>query len=189
MWKVEEERKDKAIWGEFARIFGSEKKEPSEAVADFVPVMRKKGIRDVADIGCGYGRNSIFLAKQGFNVTAIDFSEEALGILKRNAKAEDVEVHPLLSDNKKLAVKDSSFDAVISTLVLELHKPSERKHALHEIERVLKPGGVALITGNFSEEEAKELKEFMKNFNFIQPEKEVGRDGIRVIIAQKKVQT
>ncbi|MEM3555955.1 MAG: class I SAM-dependent methyltransferase [Candidatus Micrarchaeia archaeon] len=188
MWKVENaERKgeEKAIWGEFARIFGSEKKEPSEAVVKFVPLMKERDVKNVADIGCGYGRNSIFLAKQGFNVTAIDFSNEALEILKKNARAEKVQVRPLLSDSTKLAVQDSSFDAVISTLVLELHKPSERKHALHEIERVLKPGGIALITGNFSEEEAKQLKEFMGNFNFIQPDR-VGRDGIRMIIAEKK---
>lgn len=187
MWKVENaERKaeDKAIWGEFARIFGSEKKEPSEAVAKFVPFMRERNAKDVADIRCGYGRNSIYLAKQGFRVTAIDFSNEALEILKKNARAEKVQIHPILSDSTKLAVQDSSFDAVISTLVIELHKPSERKHALHEIDRVLKPGGVALVTGNFSDAEVKELKEFMKNFNFVQ--EEVGRDGIRAIIAEKK---
>jgi len=57
---------------------------------------------------------------------------------------------------------------------------------LHEIERVLRPGGVALITGNFSDEDMKELKSHLKNFKFIQPEREMGSDKIRVLIAEKK---
>ncbi len=45
----------------------------------------------VFEIGCGYGDNSIWLAKQGFEVTAIDLSEEAIRYAIDNAKKEGVD--------------------------------------------------------------------------------------------------
>lgn len=44
----------------------------------------KKG--SVIDIACGDGRNALFLLKNGFNVTGVDFSNEALERLSRFAK-------------------------------------------------------------------------------------------------------
>jgi len=99
-------KKDKVIWSEFARIFGHEKKEPSEAVVKFVNFLkeRERKVKDVIDIGCGYGRNSIFLAKEGFNVTAVDSSKEALQIMQENARKENLNIRTIVSDDRKVDV-------------------------------------------------------------------------------------
>ncbi|MBT3198404.1 MAG: class I SAM-dependent methyltransferase [Phycisphaerales bacterium] len=53
-------------------------------------------------LGCGSGSNAIFLAKKGFDVTAVDVAPSALGIAMANAKKAGVKVRWVLSDVLKL---------------------------------------------------------------------------------------
>ncbi len=55
-----------------------------------------------AVLGCGSGTNSIYLAKKGFDVTAIDIAPTALSIARRKAAEADVEVNWVLADVLKL---------------------------------------------------------------------------------------
>lgn len=50
------------------------------------------------DIGCGAGTFSVYLAKQGFDVTGVDFVEKALGFARERAKREGVKVNFVKSD-------------------------------------------------------------------------------------------
>ena len=49
-------------------------------------------------IGEGEGRNAIFFAKRGFNVTAVDASDIGLFKLQQRAKEEDLNIHTLCMD-------------------------------------------------------------------------------------------
>lgn len=112
------------------------------------PVMRRvmgdvQG-RLVLDVGCGTGRHTRWLVAKGALVTAMDFSAGMLAQAQRKPGMEAVQfiAHDL---HQPWPVADSSFDAVISGLVLE--------HMQHltpffaELRRVVKPGGtVALST-------------------------------------------
>lgn len=100
----------------------------------------------IADIGAGTGRYSLLLAKEGYDVTAVELVKYNLGILKKHAREE-------LPENAKLtaiqgnAVKlkklpDESFDV---TLLLgpmyHLHNEEDKLRALSEARRITKPGG------------------------------------------------
>jgi ubiquinone/menaquinone biosynthesis C-methylase UbiE len=90
----------------------------------------------VMDWGCGAGQMSWLLGRRGLNVTAYDIREEA-GSLRGPAqfvKGDDPTALPL---------PDASFDAVLSSGVLE-HVPDERD-SLREIWRVLRPGGYFFV--------------------------------------------
>ena len=50
------------------------------------------GPKTALDLGCGTGLNSIFLAKQGFQVTGLDFVQTAIDIATQKALKENVEV-------------------------------------------------------------------------------------------------
>ena len=50
------------------------------------------------DLGCGEGDNAIFLARQGFDVTALDFAPSAIAKAKRKAAAAGVSVDFLVDD-------------------------------------------------------------------------------------------
>lgn len=80
-------------------------------------------------IGDGEGRNGVFLAEHGFDVTTIDASEVGVSKSKRLAEERGVEVralHGLFPQDLPADARD--FDAVVLTFI---HAPSARRAALH----------------------------------------------------------
>lgn len=96
---------------------------------------------DVLEVGCGEGRGVEFLMQKARSFTAVDKIEGALQRLRNkfpSAAFLAMNLPPLTG------LADNSFDCVVSFQVIE-HIKSDRFY-LQEIHRVLKPGGVALIT-------------------------------------------
>lgn len=95
------------------------------------------------EIGCGIGVDSIQLAKAGFDVTAVDLTENALEVARQFAQQRDVTIDFRLGNAEALDFADDTFDAVYSFGVLH-HTPDIEK-AISEVRRVLRPGGKAYI--------------------------------------------
>ncbi|MCA9029642.1 MAG: class I SAM-dependent methyltransferase [Planctomycetaceae bacterium] len=98
----------------------------------------------VAEIGCGRGNFAIFLAKQGADVTAMDFSEAAVNIARERSVAEGVNVHWLVGDAANIPLGNEEFDLVISCECME-HVPNYQK-MMFELARITRPGGRLLLT-------------------------------------------
>lgn len=64
---------------------------PETILIEDAAFFKEKG--SVLDLACGDGRNVLFLAGNGFEVTAVDFSEAALSRLKRFAEKERLTVY------------------------------------------------------------------------------------------------
>lgn len=72
-----------------------------QAAPELVRVIQEEAIVKpcrVVVLGCGSGDNAIYLAQQGFDVTAIDLAPTALGIAEQKAKQAGVEVDWMLAD-------------------------------------------------------------------------------------------
>ena len=78
--------------------------------------------RRLLEIGCGIGVDSIQLAKRGFQVTAIDLTENALALARQFAARRGVAIDFRLGNAERLDFPDQSFDAVYSFGVLH-HTP------------------------------------------------------------------
>ena len=104
------------------------------------------GIRRVLDIGAGTGSVTTPLLRAGCRVTAVDVSRAMLERLKAKlAPDEFVRTEILLGDARDLSMlEDSSFDGV--NILLALFDMSDPTAALKEAIRVLRRGGVMLIT-------------------------------------------
>lgn len=102
----------------------------------------------VLDIGCGPGFFSILLAQMGYEVTAVDYTENMLAEAERNARTYGVQIDFQRMDAQRLSFPDGSFDFVISRNVLwNLEDPVQ---AYREWLRVLKEGGSLMnCDGNF----------------------------------------
>ncbi len=75
---------------------------------------------------------------------AVDQSGNSPNSMLENAKAESVARRIQLStaDARRIPFPDNTFDVILSNLVLHnIHGKEKRREALHEIVRVLKPGG------------------------------------------------
>jgi tellurite methyltransferase len=68
---------------------------PTSLLAEWVPQANRGRALDVA---CGAGRNSLFLAANGFLVDAVDISGAGLGRARRSAEARGVHVHWIEAD-------------------------------------------------------------------------------------------
>lgn len=93
------------------------------------------------DIGCGDGYWSERLKEKGYSVTSIDIPNDHYPNVDADAPYDHMTV---MNANQKLLLPDASFDLVWSTEVIE-HLAGYRT-TLAEIERLLKPGGRAVLT-------------------------------------------
>ena len=92
----------------------------------------------VLDLATGTGWTSRIVARRGAQVIGADISAELLAFASEQAKAEGLNITYQLSDAEKLPFADGTFDAVVTSEVLE-HIPND-SGALAELSRVLKPG-------------------------------------------------
>ena len=100
----------------------------------------------VLEIGAGTGRYSIALAKEGFQVTAVELVEKNLEELRENASGlENIEAYK--GDALDLGrFDDNSFDVTLSFgPMYHLYEAADQHRALDEAIRVPTPGGVILV--------------------------------------------
>jgi len=95
--------------------------------------------RRVLDIGCGTGWTSLYLARRGFDVVAIDPSLECLQIAKRYAIEQGVFVEYIATAPGYVRFRPETFDTVFSFHALH-HVPDLRVR-MAEIRNLLRPGG------------------------------------------------
>ncbi|MFD8478374.1 class I SAM-dependent methyltransferase [Kitasatospora sp. NPDC059673] len=119
---------------------------PSES-AEYAAAVSPPG-GAVLELGAGHGRDALFFARQGFTVTAADFSPVALGQLTARAEAEGLTVTTLVQDVRRpLQLPDGSVDTVYAHMLFCMALSTTELEALaREVRRVLRPGGALVYT-------------------------------------------
>jgi cyclopropane fatty-acyl-phospholipid synthase-like methyltransferase len=114
----------------------------------------------ILDLGCGWGRHAIELARAGMRVTGLDLSQPLLETARRRAAEAGVEVEWVRADMRKLPY-DADFDAVVSLFSSLGYFPTERAElgVLRGVRRALKPGGALLVETMHRDQVAREFAE------------------------------
>jgi len=100
------------------------------------------------DLACGEGRNAVWLARQGWRVTAVDFSEVAIDKARRLAGALEVEVEWLVADLLQYRLPPEAFELVI---LFYLQVPAgERRQIVGAAAKAVAPGGTFLLVAHDS---------------------------------------
>lgn len=100
----------------------------------------------VLDLGAGEGRNAIWLAEQGWQVTGVEFADVALERARRIAASRGMEVDWIQADVLKWAPDPAAFDLVI---LIYLHFPlEEMTRLLQHAQSAVAPGGTLLLIGH-----------------------------------------
>jgi SAM-dependent methyltransferase len=119
---------------------------PHHTVVAFAEALRQRGVRRVLDLGCGAGRHAIYLARKGYDVCATDISATGLIATRDWLATEGLSAGLHLSDMTSLAVADESVDALLTLYVIYHNRLGDIRRTVAEIERILRPGAVALLT-------------------------------------------
>jgi SAM-dependent methyltransferase len=118
-----------------------------EALADFLasdlapPANAQTG---AVDLGCGAGQAAMQLARQGYRVTGVDFSETAVELARRNAEDAQLFIRFVVGDCVGLDVVPSASAqlAVDNHLLHCLVERADRDAFYAAVTRVLAPGGI-----------------------------------------------
>ncbi len=94
----------------------------------------------------GEGRNSVFLAEQGLNVTAFDFAPNAVAKAKRLAVRHGVNVDHRLGDVYAWDWTAVKYDAVVAVFIQFL-PPVDREHVFAAMKMAVGSGGLLLLEG------------------------------------------
>lgn len=120
-----------------------ESHEPDPTLADVVGSLAPGRALDLA---AGDGRNAIWLAGQGWDVTAVDFSTVALERARRSATAAGVAVDWVLGDLLEWRPAPRSFDLVA---VIFLHLPGDERRSVYTAAaEAVASGGLLLVVGH-----------------------------------------
>lgn len=134
------------------------------------------------DLACGAGRNALFLAKNGWDVVAIDGSAEAIRIVKQRAKRIGVRIETRVVDletSLPLPFDDASFDLVAIVLYLQ---PS----LIDDARRLLRDGGTCAVSVRTSGSYAMPLPELRRLFADCDVVMAREGDGVAEVIARKR---
>ena len=113
----------------------------------------------VLDVGCGPGRHSMELARNGFEVTGVDISEKYLESAQKSARAAGLGIHFEKRDMRNLNYS-AKFDAAVNLFSSFGHFEDEADDfkTLSSIRKALKPGGKFVLDLFNAEQIKKSLK-------------------------------
>ena len=135
---------DKPFWeiGYHNKTASTFKNGPTNDISEFYSNFKSNSI--ILDVGCGEGRNSIFLTEQGHKVDAFDLSKAGIEKAKVIATEKGLDINFFVCDIGDF-VFDKEFDVIISHGVLHLPEKSVRDKLIYEAQKHTKPGGYNVI--------------------------------------------
>ncbi|MCZ6491629.1 MAG: class I SAM-dependent methyltransferase [Acidobacteria bacterium] len=191
-------QQERAKWDERFRTGDHADKQPDpfleqlEEYSDLFPEKRR-----ALDVACGAGRNAVYLAEKGWNVTACDISQEGLRRAKALATERGVRLELFCQDLfcqdlETASLGTSCFDLIICFFYLE-------RNLIPVLKAALKPQGL-IVYKTYSVEqlrfpgrprhpmhllERQELLELFRGFRILAYQETVQERGVAQLIAQK----
>lgn len=156
-------------------------------------------------MGAGEGRNAIFLAEKGFDVTAVDVSKEGIKKLNKIVVKRKIKVNTLISDIKDF-IFYNKYDIILALAVLHFLNKKDIKGVIEKIKANTNKNGLNVISVFTEENPDKnflylfkkgELKSYYKNWDVLYYKEFVGhlekhgkngklhRHGVASLIARK----
>jgi tellurite methyltransferase len=164
-------------------------KEPSHWLQENAGLLAKSG--KALDIAGGEGRNSVFAASKGYEVTCLDISENGLRKAQVLAQERSVTITTVLTDLDNNSLKENKYDLILCFNFLE-------RSLFSGIHEALKPGGLLfyetftvdyLKYSNFKKKwvlEANELLQAFSDFRILRyQEVDENSRGFASLVAQK----
>jgi SAM-dependent methyltransferase len=130
--------------------------DPSEAAVAAAGAFSSAGVDSVLELGAGQGRDTLYLARRGFHVHALDYAPEGVRAIEAKAAAAGLadRVAVGLHDvRERLPLADDVVDASYSHMLLcmALTTP-ELERLVADVRRVVRPGGLVVYTARTTDD-------------------------------------
>lgn len=135
-------------WDEFYR---ERKKQAPFIVQNTMPdenlveLLKKHDIKLAVEFGCGEGRNAIYMANCGIDVTAYDISDVAIENAAKIANKSDAKVN-FICENVLNTDISTQFDLVYDSGMFHHLSPHRRITYIELLQKILKPNGLFALT-------------------------------------------
>ena len=129
-------------------LFGTE---PAQALVKLEEHLLPNGKTLV--VADGEGRNSVYLASKGFQVTATDYSEVGLSKARKLAEMQGQKVNYLVQDIYETNWSNNQYDNVIA-IFIQFVPPEKQRSVLNSLRKATKFGGTLLVHGYTPEQVA-----------------------------------
>ncbi|RYZ43869.1 MAG: class I SAM-dependent methyltransferase [Myxococcaceae bacterium] len=108
-------------------------------------LVRQGAPRSALELGCGVGRFSRYVARQGLRVTGVDFSSVAIAKARAGAAKDDVRPDFLEGDVTHLEALSGPYDIAFDVGCFHCFDAQGQRAYVSEVSRLLKPGGTLLV--------------------------------------------
>ncbi|MBN8444812.1 MAG: class I SAM-dependent methyltransferase [Gammaproteobacteria bacterium] len=129
------------------RGFASQRRYPNEQLIGFIAgnyfkadAATRSQIK-VLELGCGSGANLWFVAREGFDVTGIDFAPSGIALCQTMLDIWQVEAKLQIADMTALPFENESFQVIFDVVSMQHLTLVQHAAALHEAYRCLQAGG------------------------------------------------
>jgi SAM-dependent methyltransferase len=116
----------------------------------FLVPLRQAGARAVLELGCGTGSDAARLAGEGYSVTAVDLSGEAVG--QAQARFGSLARFLVGDMTLRLPFPDGSFDAVMSNVAAHMFPDDVTRTVFAQVGRLVRAGGLFVFHVNSLED-------------------------------------
>ena len=124
--------------------------EPSIAAVKALKIFQKNNIKKILELGAGLGRDTIYFAKNGIEVEALDYSNTAIASINR--KRDELKLDKLIETQlfdvrKKIPLHNKKFEGCFSHMLYCMALSNlDLQNLNDEVCRVLKKGGINIYT-------------------------------------------
>lgn len=120
---------------------------PDRQVVEVARSWKSAGtVRHVLDVGCGAGRHTSHLAREGFEVCGWDPSESAIEACRQLLQSQGLRARLWSGELEDLPSPDDFFDAAVAFNCIYHGLPAQIDSAVHRIRRLLRSGGICFAT-------------------------------------------
>lgn len=134
-------------WDKIFKQYGKYFTKTQEDIPRIAELFKKKDVKKVLDLGCGSGRHTVYLVKNGFEVYGIDIVPEGIKMTEDWLRRKNLKANLKIgSVYRKLPYEDNFFDAIVSIRTINHARIKNIRKVIKEMERILKLNGLIFIT-------------------------------------------
>jgi ubiquinone/menaquinone biosynthesis C-methylase UbiE len=112
---------------------------------ELADLVRQHNPQHALELGCGLGRFTRYMAKQGIETTGIDCSSVAIAKAKKRVAGDAHQPVLMQGDVTQLALQDAQFEVSYDIGCFHCLDKTGQQQYVAELHRVLKPGGIHLL--------------------------------------------